>query len=519
MRAHRIFILISLAIAAAQAQRLPVLQQIDLPHPYYYREMYLPQLTTGPSGVAWIPAAVAHAAPGAARAQGVLFSMQGTLWQQHLDSSTAEQVTDGPGYDYQPDVSSDGKWAVYAKYDRDAVELWLLDLASGAAKALTTNHAVNVEPRFSPDGTRIAFVSTQFNRHFHIFVAQFDAASGTLRSIQRLTGENRSSLPRYYYSQFDHELSPTWSPDGHEIIYISNRGHIHGTGGFWRMSAQPLPAPAQAAAAPMARGPFARFSQPMNVQQGQDPGREIRYEETNWKARPDWSPDGKRVAYASYLGRNRHQLWIMTSEGGDVFPLTYGEYDNTNPRWSPEGSEIAFISNRGGNLSLWIQDAHSGHESELAIRNLKYMHPRAELRVHVTNVAGKPLDARVSVTGNDGHAYAPANAWMAADDSFDRKERPFEAHYFDVHGSTSLSVPAGRITVEAMHGFAHKPEKQEITVAAGKPASITLRLQPLTFAKDRSRWISGDVHVHMNYAGAYLATPSTLLKQMQAEEL
>jgi TolB protein len=40
---------------ACLAQREPVLKQIDLPHPYYFREMYLPQLTTGPSGAAWSP--------------------------------------------------------------------------------------------------------------------------------------------------------------------------------------------------------------------------------------------------------------------------------------------------------------------------------------------------------------------------------------------------------------------------------------------------------------------------------
>jgi len=38
---------------ALLAQREPVLKQIDLPHPYYFREMYLPQLTSGPSSVAW----------------------------------------------------------------------------------------------------------------------------------------------------------------------------------------------------------------------------------------------------------------------------------------------------------------------------------------------------------------------------------------------------------------------------------------------------------------------------------
>jgi len=36
----------------AYAGRAPVLRQIDLPHPYYFREMYLPQLTSGPSSLA-----------------------------------------------------------------------------------------------------------------------------------------------------------------------------------------------------------------------------------------------------------------------------------------------------------------------------------------------------------------------------------------------------------------------------------------------------------------------------------
>src|SRR5208337_5520840 len=93
------------------------------------------------------------------------------------------------------------------------------------------------EPRFSPAGKRIAFVSTSYNGRFHIFAGQF--ADGKLADVQRLTGETRSRLPRYYYSQFDHELSPTWSPDGSELIFVSNRDHIYGTGGFWRMQAEP----------------------------------------------------------------------------------------------------------------------------------------------------------------------------------------------------------------------------------------------------------------------------------------
>ena len=55
MRRFALVMLWSLATISLAAQRLPVLKQIQLPHNYYYREMYLPQLTSGPGSVAWIP--------------------------------------------------------------------------------------------------------------------------------------------------------------------------------------------------------------------------------------------------------------------------------------------------------------------------------------------------------------------------------------------------------------------------------------------------------------------------------
>src|SRR5262249_1517658 len=125
----------------ASAAREPVLKQVQVPHRYYYREMYLPQATSGPSAAAWSP-----------DGRDPAFSMQGSLWRQALGTTAATQLTDGPGYDYQPDWSPDGKSVVYASYAADAVELRVLDLASGASRALTSNQAVNVEPRFSPDG-------------------------------------------------------------------------------------------------------------------------------------------------------------------------------------------------------------------------------------------------------------------------------------------------------------------------------------------------------------------------------
>ena len=459
-------------------QREPVLKQVDHPHPYYYHEMYLPQLTTGPSSVAWSP-----------DSQSIVYSMAGSLWRQNLDSNATEQLTAGSGYDYQPDWSRDGRWIVYAKYANDAIELWALDIITTQTRQLTTAGAVNVEPRFSPDGKRIAFVSTSYNRHFHIFTGEFSA--GELKNLQRITGENRSPLPRYYYSQFDHEISPAWSPDGAELLFVSNRGHIYGTGGFWVMKAE-LGAEA----------------------------REIHYEETSWKARPEFSPDGKRIIYASYLGQSWHQLWGMPAQGGDAFPLSYGDFDNLNPRWSPDGKHIAFISNRGGNTSLWIQEVPGGAQRQLTAKDRRYLNPTAHLSIVVLDPAGKPTAARVFVTGEDGRACAPDDAWMHADDNFVRSERPVEAHYFHATGRAELTVPAGRVNIEVMKGFEFQFEKRSVQASADHTATVTIRLKPLKLPPDAGfRWVSGDVHVHMNYGGVYRNTPKHLVTQAEAENL
>ncbi len=460
------------------AQREPVLKQIDLPHSYYHREMYLPQLTTGPSSVAWAP-----------DSGSIVYSMAGALWRQKLDSPVAEQLTAGPGYDYQPDCSPDGHWVIYASYAKDAIELWSLNLDTKRSQQLTQGGAVNLEPRFSPDGKRIAFVSTSLNGHFHIFVGAF--ADGELKDVKRLTGENRSGRTRYYYSEIDHEISPAWSPDGTEILFVSNRGHIYGTGGFWSMKAEPGAA-----------------------------GREIHYEETAWKARPDFSPDGKRIVYASYLGQQWHQLWVIPAQGGDALPLSYGDFDNVAPRWSPDGKRIAFISNRSGNTSLWVQEIPGGAQTQILAKEKRYLKPVGKLRISVLDAAGRPTAARVFVVGEDGRAYAPDDAWMHADDNFVRAERPFEAHYFHISGNAEVTLPVGHADVEVMKGFEYRFERKNVTIAANQNSSLTIRLQPLNLPKDtRSQWVSGDVHVHMNYGGAYRNTPKHLVVQAAAENL
>jgi TolB protein len=479
MTGIRVRLLLGLALlgtlvpARAEAQRRRVLSQIDVPHDYYYREMYLPQATSGQSSPSFSP-----------DGRTLVFSWQGSLWKQDLDRVEAVQLTAGPGYDYQPDWSPDGRSIVYASYRNDAVELWLLDTKTLESRPLTRNGAVNVEPRFSPDGSRIVFVSTADKGRFHVHVLGLAEGASPLR----LTEDHRSTLARYYYSPFDHELSPSWSPDGEEILFVSNRGHIWGTGGFWRMRAK--------------RG---------------SPAREIRYEETNWKARPDWARKGGRVVYASYLGRAWHQIWLMTEEGGDPFPLTYGDFDCVEPRFSPDGTTIAYTSNEGGIPTLWTLTLPGGERRRIEARSRRFLHKTGRLRVIVRDGAG-PVPARLSILGEDGRSFAPDESWRSADDGFDRSERPMEYGYFHTHGASTLTLPAGPYRVEAIRGLEYRPARERVVIEPDQEKELVLSLERLEDLPSRGWW-SGDLHVHMNYGGAYRNDPAHLAFQAQAEDL
>lgn len=136
-RVRRFLWVIAIAAAAgpAAAQRGPVLQQIKVRHPYYFRETFVPQVTSGPSAAAWSPDGTE-----------LVYSMQGSLWRQRVGDKTARQLTDGPGYDYQPD--------------------------------------------WSPDGRRIAFTSTAYEGRWHVFVVDLgdDGRAGTTRSTTPASG-------------------------------------------------------------------------------------------------------------------------------------------------------------------------------------------------------------------------------------------------------------------------------------------------------------------------------------------
>ncbi|PQA89339.1 CehA/McbA family metallohydrolase [Hyphococcus luteus] len=464
--------------SGAQAQgREPVLKQVKIPHSYYWREMYVPHLTSGPSSLDWT-----------VDGKSLVYSMQGRLWRQRIGDGAARQLTQSAGYDYQPDVSPDGKRVVFTRYLDDAYELVIRDLRSGKETAATSNGAVNLDPRWSPDGKRIAYVTTDETGHFHIALASLE--KGEWKS-ERWRPERASEDPRYYYSQIDHELSPAWSPDGESLVFVANPEIGYGTGSIYVQ--------------PVDRSESAKL---------------LVSEETAWKTRPDWSPDGYRIAYSSFSGRQWHQLWMTYAEpGGYPLAFSYGEFDIANARWSPDGKRIAYVSNEEGGLKIVIQEVIDGAKHTLDIKTKRYASPVGGVQLRITDEKGQQAPARVSVKGPDGRYYAPDGVMIHADDGYDRAFSASEPRYFHSDGESFIVVPPGTSEITIWRGVRYGTETVKVAVERDKTAIATATLKPLLNANAFDGWLSGDVHVHMNYGGAYRMTPAKLAKQADAEDL
>ena len=99
-----------------------------------------------------------------------------------------------------------------------------------------------------------------------------------------------------------------------------------------------------------------------------------------------------------------------------------------------------------------------------------------------------------------------------------RGEQRFEYGYFHSDGRDTLTVPAGRIAVEVWRGPEYRVVRRELDVRAGGAPSVRLALPRLADLSRRGWW-GGDLHVHMNYGGAYRNTPERLSLQARAEGL
>jgi Tol biopolymer transport system component/C-terminal processing protease CtpA/Prc len=197
-------------------------------------------------------------------------------------------------------------------------DIWVVPAKGGEAHLLVSHPAEESRPLYSPDGTRLAFVSTRTGGG-DIYV--FTLASGELR---RLTFDDG-------LDQLDN-----WSRDGRWIYFSNGTQDVGRKNDLYRVSAEggtPMPVSAD------------RFT-------------------NEFQATP--APDGSTVAFAargngdSQWWRHGHshldesEIWLR-KEGA---PATYEKIVDLNgrnvwPMWMPDGKSLYFMSDRSGAQNLW----------------------------------------------------------------------------------------------------------------------------------------------------------------------
>jgi TolB protein len=419
--------------------------------------------------------------------QAVAFAMDGSLWRMKVargkGDGVAEEILREKEYLSSPEWSPDGRYLAYtADEDGKSINVRVLNLESGVVTAVTTGAFVNIEPAWSPDGKRLAYVSTAPNGFFNIVVV--DIIDGRAGQPMAVTVDHNYGAPRLYFSDEDVHISPSWSPDGRELLLVSDRGIPLGSGGVWRVPVEP---------------------DVMNT----DRAKLIHKEETLFRTRPQWSPDGKRFIYASHLGGQFTNLFVLPTVGGEPYKMTFGEYDTFLPRWSPDGEWIVAVSNERGLPQLKFIKSWGGEAHVVLVAQKKWKTPMGRVDVRILDERGRETEARVYHTASDGKPYTPADAY--------ERLSALERHLFHARGKYSTEAPPGPFRIEVTKGFEYAVSRQDVDIKAGQTTSVTVQLKRLVNLKVKG-WYSGSNHVHMNYAGNLHNTPENVMMMNAAED-
>jgi len=464
---------VMLAAAAADAQNYP---NAKTGGNYMHNYLLPPAASSTPWWPSWSP-----------DGQWLAFAMDGALWRMRVTAGRADGVAEEllreREYLSSPEWSPDGRYLAYtADDDGKSINVRIVNLATGVVTAVSTGAFVNIEPAWSPDGRRLAYVTTAPNGFYNIVVT--DIVDGRPGETMQVTTDHKFGGPRLYFSDEDVHLSPAWSPDGKELLFISNRGIPLGSGGVWR-------APVEADVMNSGRA------------------RVIHKEETLYRTRPQWSPDGKRFVYASHLGGQFTNLFVLPTTGGEPYKMTFGEHDAFLPRWSPDGEWIAYVSNEQGLPQLKLLKSWGG-ESRLALVTRKqWKTPMGRLDVRIVDERGRETPARVYHTASDGKPYTPS-------DTYERLST-LNRHLFHTRGRYTIEAPPGAFRIDAMKGFEYAVSRQDVDVKAGQTTTVTVALKRIVNLKARG-WRSGSNHVHMNYAGNLHNTPENVMLMNAAED-
>jgi TolB protein len=228
-------------------------------------------------------------------------------------------------------------------------ELQVADADGANAQAVLASNEPIISPAWSPDGSRIAYVS--FDQKKPIVVVQ-NLAQGTTKVVANFWGNNSA---------------PAWSPDGTKLAVTLTRDGI-----------------SQIYQVPAAGGEPKRLTTTPAID-----------------TESSFSPDGKWIAFTSDRGGSP-QIYRMPAAGGPAQRLTFEGTYNVRPRFSPDGKSIAFVQREAGRFRIAVLEIDSGQVTVLTDGTLddspSYA-PNGKMILYEAQVGGRGQLAAVSSDG------------------------------------------------------------------------------------------------------------------------
>jgi Tol biopolymer transport system component/predicted Ser/Thr protein kinase len=269
--------------------------------------------------------------------------------------------------------SPDGKSLaiVVAGSSNEPCGLFLLSIETGEKRRLTSPPSTSIgdsSPAFSPDGRTLAFSRIMALGISDLYLLDLSGRLETIGEPKRLTFDNQDTS------------DPVWTPDGREIIFSSGqylnislwRILAFGSGKPQQLVSLGNPAFHPAISRQGRRLAYERHVFEENIWRVEVPGPNAKgsppknfISSTRGESNPNFSPDGKRIVFASDRSGS-YEIWACNSDGLKAVQLTsFGGPSNGTPRWSPDSERIAFDSNTDGQYEVYVINANGSKPQRL----------------------------------------------------------------------------------------------------------------------------------------------------------